>query len=177
MSCENSALRICEIGQWCAFEHLRLQNSSVRHHIYRPLTLSLPNSCHITLTLLYCNKHKKSHNTIRALQSYTTTPPNPTNPLLPRDHITRPTASSDKIKMSSFSARVLQNIDASLGLRRRNGAVPGRSVLAWSRVGEKDGEEGSEREESDTAYIITGVLTIVAIGVAGRWLWIRNVKG
>jgi hypothetical protein len=76
--------------------------------------------------------------------------------------------------MPSLRSQILRQIDARLGRGQRNDAFEGRSVYAWSRVGEKDGEEGSEREESDMPVIVAGLLTIVVIGVLGRWLWIRN---
>jgi hypothetical protein len=64
-----------------------------------------------------------------------------------------------------------------LGGQQARGAQQDRSTYAWSRVGEKDGEEGSEAEESNTPVIATAVLTVLTVIVVGRWLWVRNVSG
>ncbi|KAH4905990.1 hypothetical protein HBI18_139550 [Parastagonospora nodorum] len=76
--------------------------------------------------------------------------------------------------MPSNYSRMLRDI---IGNQKPGGVPQGRSTYAWSRIGEKDGEEGSEVEESDTPVIAAGVLTVVTVIVVGSWLWIRNVRG
>ncbi|EAT87667.2 hypothetical protein SNOG_05276 [Parastagonospora nodorum SN15] len=76
--------------------------------------------------------------------------------------------------MPSNYSRMLRDI---VGNQKPGGVPQGRSTYAWSRIGEKDGEEGSEVEESDTPVIAAGVLTVVTVIVIGSWLWIRNVRG
>ncbi|KAH5363901.1 hypothetical protein HBI49_115230 [Parastagonospora nodorum] len=82
---------------------------------------------------------------------------------------------SKRIKnMPSNYSRMLRDI---IGNQKPGGVPQGRSTYAWSRIGEKDGEEGSKVEESDTPVIAAGVLTVVTVIVVGSWLWIRNVRG
>ncbi|KAH6526243.1 hypothetical protein HBI81_125510 [Parastagonospora nodorum] len=119
--------------------------------------LTIP--CDSTLTILSYSIHiSPSHHTSR--------------PLI---HRISATYYSKLIKnMPSNYSRMLRDI---IGNQKPGGVPQGRSTYAWSRIGEKDGEEGSKVEESDTPVIAAGVLTVVTVIVVGSWLWIRNVRG
>lgn len=116
---------------------------------------------HATQPLLYCH----------ISYSFPTSRPYPQ----PFVHRKRATYYSKRTKnMPSRYMSVMREI---LGGQQARGIPQGRSTYAWSRVGEKDGKEGSEAEESNTPVIATAVLTVVTVIVVGRWLWIRNVSG